>query len=116
MLTRFATAISEITRNVVQHAGGAGEIQIGRIEEANKLGLRIIVADQGRGIEHPESFLEESRQGAMGAGLQGSHRLADHFEIRSAPGAGTTVTMDFWKPETPILADSSVPPCQPASQ
>ena len=57
ILTRLATAISEITRNVVQHAGCAGEIQIGRVTEGDRHGLRIIVSDHGRGIEHLERFL-----------------------------------------------------------
>jgi serine/threonine-protein kinase RsbT len=59
ILTRLTTAISEITRNVVQHAGCAGDIQIGQISDGNKLGLRIIVSDKGKGIEHPERFLAD---------------------------------------------------------
>ena len=43
-LIRLATVISEITRNVVQHAGCAGEIQIGRVSEGDRSGLRIIVS------------------------------------------------------------------------
>jgi len=99
ILTRLSTVISETARNVVQHAGGSGEIQIGRITEGDKLGLRIIVSDKGKGIEHPEIFLNESDSSAIGAGLVGSRRLVDRFHIQSAPGAGTTVTMDIWRPE-----------------
>jgi serine/threonine-protein kinase RsbT len=99
ILTRLATVISEITRNVVQHAGCSGEIQIGRVTEGNTVGLRIIVSDPGKGIEHPEQFLEEGKLGTLGAGLAGSRKLADHFHIQSAPATGTTVTMDFWKRE-----------------
>ena len=43
ILTRISTAISEITRNVVQHAGCAGDIQIGLVTDGSKTGLRIIV-------------------------------------------------------------------------
>lgn len=103
-LTRCATAISEITRNVVQHAGATGEIQIGQVTQGDRIALRIVVTDHGQGIEHPERFLDESKLVAIGAGLAGARRLVDHFEIQSAPGAGTTVTMAFWKPETATLA------------
>ena len=98
ILTRLATAISEITRNVVQHAGCAGEIQIGRVTEGDRHGLRIIVSDPGRGIEHPEHFLDDGKLGALGAGLAGTRRLVDEFQIESSPGAGTTVTVDIWLP------------------
>ena len=97
ILTRLATAISEISRNVVQHAGCAGEIQIGRVTEGDRHGLRIIVSDQGKGIEHLERFLEDGKTGTLGSGLPGAHRLVDQFQIQSAPGTGNTVTMEFWK-------------------
>jgi serine/threonine-protein kinase RsbT len=99
ILTRIATVISEITRNVVQHAGAAGEIQMGQVAAGDKHGLRIIVSDQGRGIEHPERFLEEDKLGTLGSGLAGTRRLVDEFNIQSAPGTGTTVTMELWKKE-----------------
>ena len=97
ILTRLATVISEITRNVVQHAGCAGEIQIGQVAEGDRLGLRIIVSDKGKGIEHPEQFLENGKAGTLGSGLPGTRSLVDQFHIRSQPGAGTTITMEFWQ-------------------
>jgi serine/threonine-protein kinase RsbT len=97
ILTRLATAISEITRNVVQHAGCAGEIQIGRVTECARHGLRIIVSDHGKGIEHLERFQTEGKTGTLGSGLPGTRSLVDQFHIQSAPGTGTTVTMEFWR-------------------
>jgi len=97
ILTRLATAISETTRNVVQHAGCAGEIQIGRVTEGGRHGLRIIVSDQGKGIEHLERFQTEGKAGMLGSGLPGTRTLVDQFHVQSAPGTGTTVTMDFWQ-------------------
>ena len=99
ILTRLATVISEITRNVVQHAGCSGQIQIGKLPESDRRGLRIIVSDQGKGIERPEQFLEEAKLGTLGSGLAGARRLVDQFHIKSVPGAGTTVTMDIWMQE-----------------
>jgi serine/threonine-protein kinase RsbT len=97
ILTRLATVISEITRNVVHHAGCAGEFHIGRMTEGDRHGLRIIVSDQGKGIEHLERFQTAGQAGTLGSGLTGARSLVDQFHIRSAPGAGTTVTMEFWK-------------------
>jgi serine/threonine-protein kinase RsbT len=99
ILTRLATVISEITRNVVQHAGCSGDIQIGRVAEGERIGLQITVSDKGKGIEHPERFLEEGKAGTLGAGLAGARRLVDQFDIQSAPGTGTVVTMQVWKRE-----------------
>lgn len=99
VLTRLSTVISEITRNVVQHAGCEGDIQIGQIADGKRIGLRIIVSDKGRGIDHPERFLAEDKLRALGAGLPGARKLVDQFDIQSAPGEGTTVTMEFWKQE-----------------
>jgi serine/threonine-protein kinase RsbT len=97
ILTRLATAVSEICRNVVQHAGCAGEIRIGRIAEGDKLGLRIIVSDKGKGIQHPEQFMEDGKLETLGAGLAGTRKLVDQFHVESASDTGTTVTMGFWR-------------------
>jgi serine/threonine-protein kinase RsbT len=97
ILTRsLVTVISEITRNVVQHAGCSGEIQIGQVTDGDKNGLRIIVSDKGKGIEQPERFLENGKAG-LGSGLPGSRSLVDQFHLESALGTGTTITMDFWQ-------------------
>jgi serine/threonine-protein kinase RsbT len=81
---------------VVEHAGCAGEIQIGQVAEGHKHGLRIIVSDKGKGIEHPEQFVANDKAG-LGSGLPGTRSLVDQFHLESAPGAGTRITMDFWQ-------------------
>jgi serine/threonine-protein kinase RsbT len=96
ILTRVATAISETTRNVVQHAGSPGEIRLARSAHNGRPGLRIIVSDKGRGIVQPERHLQGGSAGSLGSGLDGAQRLTDYFRIESAPGAGTTVTMEIW--------------------
>ena len=96
VLTRLTTVISELTRNVVQHAGCAGEIEIGKVAAGDKHGLRIIVSDKGKGITHPERFLEQGKAG-LGSGLPGTRGLVDQFNLEMAPGAGTRITVDFWQ-------------------
>lgn len=102
VLTRLATVISETTRNVIQHSGCAGEFQLGRLQDGEKQGLRIVVSDNGRGMEHPEYYMGPANMGASGGGLSGSMRLVDSFYIQSTPGVGTTVTMDVWKPHAAV--------------
>jgi serine/threonine-protein kinase RsbT len=102
MQTVVVTAISEISRNVVQHAGSPGEFRLGKISDEGKCGLRIIVSDKGHGIERAERFTEKSSGATLGSGLGSTSRVMDQFDIESIPGAGTTVTMDLWKrKETP---------------
>jgi serine/threonine-protein kinase RsbT len=101
ILTRVCTAISETTRNVVQHAGCPGEIHIGHLTGGPRIGLRIIVSDPGRGMANPGQYLATGKSSLLGSGLEGTRRLVDHFDLQSEPDKGTTVTMDFWPPPDP---------------
>ena len=94
-LTQIATAVSEITRNVVQHTGGAGQVRVLKITEAGRVGLRIAVEDDGTGISDIDRALAGT---SPGAGIPGSRKLMDEFEIRSNASRGTTVTMVKWLP------------------
>jgi serine/threonine-protein kinase RsbT len=92
-LTQIATAVSEIARNVVQHAGAAGQIRVLKTTESGRLGLRIAVEDSGSGI----ADINRALAGASpGAGIAGSRKLMDDFDIRSSAGTGTSVTMVKW--------------------
>ena len=97
-VTEIATAISEITRNVVQHAGAPGRIRLFVEQRADRLGLKILVEDAGKGIEHIER-LEFDSAAAFGAGIPGARRLMDEFQLESRPGA-TALTMVKWLPPT----------------
>jgi len=92
-LTQIATAVSEITRNVVQHAGSSGQITVHEIARGNRVGLRIAVEDAGVGIASVDHALAGT---TPGAGIAGCRRLMDEFEIRSDAGRGTTVVMLRW--------------------
>jgi serine/threonine-protein kinase RsbT len=96
-LTQIATAVSEITRNVVQHSGCSGNISVFEISEGGRIGLRISVDDTGRGIGDIDHALAGD---APGAGIPGCRKLMDEFAIRSTPEAGTSVTMVKWLPRS----------------
>ncbi len=88
-----ATAISELARNILIHAG-TGEIVIEE-EHHSAAALVITACDRGPGIHDVELAMRDgySTYGGLGLGLPGTRRVMDHFEIISRPGAGTTVTV-----------------------
>lgn len=97
-LTVIATAISEVVRNIVVYAG-TGELRLAPTKEGGRSGILIEARDQGPGIADIELAMQDgfSTGGSLGLGLPGARRLVDHFEIASAVGEGTTVTMKKWK-------------------
>jgi serine/threonine-protein kinase RsbT len=97
-LTLFATAISEIARNIVVYAK-QGEIGLSIVERGGKRGVLVIARDQGPGIADIERAMRDgfSTGNSLGLGLPGAKRLVDEFEIASTVGEGTTVTMRKWK-------------------
>jgi len=95
--TKIATAISELTRNVVKYAD-EGALTINRIKEGGRSGIEIICEDQGPGIEDVELALKEgySTTKGLGMGLSGARKLMDEFAIDSGPGKGTRVIVRKW--------------------
>ena len=96
--TVIATAISEVTRNIVKFAG-TGEVHIGRVDQTARCGLRVVARDAGPGIPDVQLALVDghSTYGGLGLGLPGCRRLMDDFDVASKPGQGTTVTMLKWR-------------------
>ncbi|GGT78458.1 MULTISPECIES: ATP-binding protein [Streptomyces] len=95
--TRVVTAASELARNAFIHGGG-GVLSIERLRRAGAVGLRLTVRDDGPGIADLEGALTDgfTTGGGLGHGLGGARRLMHEFEVRSAPGQGTTVTAVRW--------------------
>lgn len=96
-LTVIATAISEVARNILTYAG-EGRLDIGLVERGGRRGVTIVARDEGPGIPDVQLALQDgfSTSGGFGLGLPGARRLMDDFEIRSALGRGTVVTMCKW--------------------
>jgi serine/threonine-protein kinase RsbT len=93
----LATAVTEIARNIVVHAG-SGEMRFGVVDEASRHGVIVTAHDTGAGIPHIEQAMQDgfSSKGGLGFGLPGARRLVDEFEIESNVDAGTTVTLMKW--------------------
>jgi serine/threonine-protein kinase RsbT len=96
--TKMVTAASELSRNTLVHGGG-GQMRWEVVDQTGRRGLRLHFEDQGPGIVDIKQALVDgwtSNKG-MGLGLPGSKRLVHDFDIQSAPGAGTRVSVTRWK-------------------
>ena len=95
---RIGTAVSELSRNMIEHANG-GQIDFYLAKRPdNSDGVVIIFKDRGQGIQQ----LDQIRNGSfvskkgMGVGLIGSQRLMDDFDIQTQAGKGTEITIAKW--------------------
>ena len=95
---RIATAISELTRNIVQYAG-EGRAIMHSIEGRGRVGIEIICQDKGPGIPDIELAMQDgfSTSTSLGMGMPGAKRLMDEFHIESEVGMGTTVIIRRWQ-------------------
>lgn len=96
--TKFVTAVSELARNTVVHGGG-GEATFGIVEAGAKVGIWAQFSDSGPGIASIDEALRDgvTTGGGLGLGLGGAKRLVHEFDLRSAPGQGTTVRITCWR-------------------
>ena len=96
--TKLVTAASELARNTLDYGNG-GEVEIERLMDGIRKGLRLTFSDQGPGIEDLEKALTDgySTGGGLGLGLSGARRLSNEFTIDSAPGTGTRIMIARWR-------------------
>jgi serine/threonine-protein kinase RsbT len=96
--TKVVTAASEIARNTVDYGGG-GTLHLSTVRLGARRGVRLIFTDQGPGIADIKLALTDgyTSGSGLGLGLSGAKRLSSEFDIKSAPGEGTIVTMVRWK-------------------
>ena len=101
--SRIATAVSELTRNVIRYAtNGQGEARIRVLSNTGPTrttGIEVVVADEGPGIPDLDVALRDGfTSGAgLGMGLPGTRRLMDEMEVSTALGSGTTVIIRKWR-------------------
>lgn len=96
-ITLIAAAISEIARNILDHAK-RGEVLFSFVHHGSHQGLQVIAQDQGPGIPDITQAMQygySTRRG-LGVGLPGAKWLMDEFEIESQVGRGTRITMRKW--------------------
>ena len=96
--TKLITAASELVRNMLKYAGG-GKVLIEAIIEGRDNGIRLTFQDTGPGIHDISQAMKDgySSGKSLGIGLPGTKRLVNEFNIKSAVGEGTTVSIIKWK-------------------
>ena len=95
--TKLVTAASELARNTLVYGGG-GTVEVDRVDNGRRQGIRIVFADRGPGIADLDLALTDgyTTGNGLGLGLSGARRLVDEFAIDTAVGRGTTVTVTKW--------------------
>ena len=95
--TRLITAASELVRNMLRYANG-GDCLIEVVSSGRMNGVRLTFSDKGPGIPDIAQAMRDgfSTGKSLGLGLPGAKRLVNEFNIQSAPGHGTTVTILKW--------------------
>jgi len=96
--TKIVTAASELDRHTVIYGGG-GTVRLQALNDGARRGLCLTFEDKGPGIADLQLALKDgySTGTGLGLGLSGAKRLMSEFEIQSAPGQGTRVTVTRWK-------------------
>ena len=96
--TKLITAASELVRNLLVHGGG-GDVTLEVVTQHGRPGIRLTFRDDGPGIADLDRAMQDgySTRGSLGIGLPGARRLVNEFELKSAPGEGTTVVITCWK-------------------
>ena len=96
--TKMVTAASELARNTLIYGKG-GTMRCEVLFEGNRKGLRLTFEDKGPGIPDISKAMQDGWTSGtgLGKGLPGTKRLVNEFEIDSAPGTGTRVTITRWR-------------------
>ncbi|MES2531658.1 MAG: anti-sigma regulatory factor [Pseudomonadota bacterium] len=96
--TKMITAASELSRNTLIHGKG-GRMRWEFVERTGRRGLQLHFEDEGPGIPDLGLALTDgwTSGSGMGLGLPGSKRLVNEFDVQSAVGQGTRVSITKWK-------------------
>ena len=95
--TKLVTAASELARNTLVYGGG-GSVEVSRVDNGRRQGIRIVFTDQGPGIADLELAFTDgyTTGGGLGLGLSGARRLVDEFDIKTEVGQGTSISVIKW--------------------
>jgi len=97
--TKFATAVSEVSRNALAYAH-SGEVILYISKEATSFLLEAVITDQGPGIDNLVTLKQRinTQSNTKPTGLQNCKRLAHKLNIASEKGKGTTVKISMYLP------------------
>jgi anti-sigma regulatory factor (Ser/Thr protein kinase) len=99
---KVALMVTEAATNLVKHAL-QGQL-LGRVFDRDGVAvIEVLALDQGPGISNIGESLRDgySTTGSMGSGLGSIRRLADEFDIYSAPGKGVALFAQLWSRRPP---------------
>ena len=99
---QVALAVTEAASNLHKHASqGAMLLRISR--EGGRPGIEMVTIDAGPGVQDTGAALRDghSTSGTLGIGLGAIRRLADFYDLYSAPGHGTVLVARFWPQPRP---------------
>jgi len=104
---KVAIAATELANNQLNHAGG-GELLMQILGAEDEATFELIALDRGPGMQDIARCMTDgySTGGTPGTGLGAVRRLADDFDIFSAPGEGTIVMARFGA--TPALRHGAI--------
>lgn len=102
---RIVQSLSELARNVIQHAE-EGIMEVEQIETEEKKGLRFIVRDLGPGFENLSEFMMHMKNKGIGetSGLQQVQLLMDELTIHKLE-QGTSVEVTKWLKQVPLTSE-----------
>jgi len=94
---QLAIAVTEAASNLIKHAGH-GEVLLRPLNEGPHVGIEMLALDRGPGIGNLHASMQDgaSTTGTYGGGLGAMRRLAQEFDIYTAPGKGTVIGMALW--------------------
>jgi anti-sigma regulatory factor (Ser/Thr protein kinase) len=100
---RLALVATELAGNLAKHATRGGRLVAQPVYRGQTAGVEILALDQGPGMANVAQCLRDgySTAGSPGTGLGAVSRLADEFEIHSAPGVGTAILARVWASVAP---------------
>jgi len=97
MVFMVATALVELARNMLYHAGG-GAITVASRYSGERRGIELVASDHGPGIVDVTLAMQDhfSTRGTLGIGLPAVKRMMDSIDIETVVGQGTTVRACKW--------------------
>jgi anti-sigma regulatory factor (Ser/Thr protein kinase) len=95
---RAALVATELAGNLAKHAVRGGRFVAQPVYRDGEPGVELLSLDQAPGMANVAQCLADgySTAGSPGTGLGAVSRVADEFEVHSAPGLGTAILARVW--------------------